>query len=185
MIQINLQNRDSHISYCFSVAQLCPTLCNPMDCSMPGFPVLHNLPEFAQTHSLNQWCHPTISSSVVPFFSCLQSFSASGFFLMSQLFTSGQNIGASALVSILQMNIQGWLLLGLTDLFAVQEALKSLFQHHTSKTSVLWCSAYSPTLTSIHDYWKTHSFDYMDLCQQSNAYFCSVLNSGECSQLAK
>ena len=54
-------------------AQLCLTLCNPVNCSMPGFLVLHYLLELAQTHALSRWCHPTISSSVIPFSSCLQS----------------------------------------------------------------------------------------------------------------
>ena len=66
---------------------------------------------------LSQWCHPAISSSVIPFSSCLQSFPASGSFQMSQLFTSGdQNVGVSASTSVLPMNIQDWFLLGLTDL---------------------------------------------------------------------
>ena len=68
-----------------------------MYCNTPGFPVLDYLPEFAQTHTLSQWCHPTISYSVIPFSSCLQSFPVSGSFLMCQLFASGgQSIGASA-----------------------------------------------------------------------------------------
>ena len=54
------------------------------------------------------------------------------------------------------------------DLLAVQGTLKSLLQHHSSKVSILQCSAYSPTLTSIHDHWKNHSLDWMDLCGQSN-----------------
>ena len=57
------------------------------------------------------------------------------------------------------------------DLLAVQRALKSLLQHHSSKASILWCPAslfYCPALTSIHDYWKNQSFDYTDLCRQSN-----------------
>ena len=82
-----------------SVTQSCPTLCDPMDCSTPGLPVHHQLPEFTQTH-----VHPAISSSVIPFSSCLQSFPASGSFPMSQFFASGgQSIGVSALV--LPMNI--------------------------------------------------------------------------------
>ena len=111
-----------------------------------------------------QW-HPTISPSVIPFSSCLQSFPASGTFPMSRLFTSGdQNIGASASASVIPMNIQDWFPLGLTGLisFLVQGTLKSLLQHHSSKASVLQCSAffvYGPALTSIHDYWKIHSFD--------------------------
>ena len=107
------------------------------------------------------WCHPTISSSVVPFPSCFQSFPASGSFLMSQFFTSGsQSIGASA--SVLPMNIQlisfriDWF-----DLLAVQGTLKRLLQHCSSKESIVCCSAffYNPTFTSIHEYWKNHSFD--------------------------
>jgi len=138
-----------------------PTLCDPMDCSMPSFPVLHHLLEFAQIHvhwvgdaiymqflfssaqfslsvmsdslrphglqharppcpsstpgarsnscPLSRWCHPTISSSVVPFSSCPQSFPASGSFQMSQLFASGgQSIAVSASTSVLPMNIQDW-----------------------------------------------------------------------------
>ena len=68
-----------------SVAQPCPTLCDPMDCSTPGLPVHHQLPEFTQAHPLSQWCHPTISSSIVPFSSHLQSFPASGSFQESVL----------------------------------------------------------------------------------------------------
>ena len=94
---------------------------------------------------LNWWCHPTISSSVVPFFSHLQSFSASGSIPVSQFFTSGgQSTGASASASVLPMNIQGWFPLG-SDwlvLLAVQGTLKSLLQHHSSKASVLRCLAF-------------------------------------------
>ena len=69
--------------------------------------VLHHLPGFAQTHLLSQWCHPAISSSVLPFSSCLQSFTASGSFLKSRLFASGgQSIGVSASASVIPMNIQ-------------------------------------------------------------------------------
>ena len=82
--------------------------------------------------------HPTISSSVVPFSPCLQSFPASQSFPMSQFFTSGgQKIGASA--SVLPMNIQDWfpLVFDWFDCLAVQGTLKSLFQHHSSKASIL------------------------------------------------
>ena len=90
-----------------SVAQLCPTLCNPMDCSKPGFPVHHQLPgTYSNSHPLSWWCHPTILSSVIPFSSCPQSFPASGNFQMSQFFASGgPSIGASASASVLPMNI--------------------------------------------------------------------------------
>ena len=88
---------------------------------MLGFPVFHHLPEFAQTHvPLSRWCHPIISSSAI-LFSCLQTFPASGYFPVRQFFTSGgQNIRASALASVLPMNIQGWFLLGLTGLISLQ-----------------------------------------------------------------
>ena len=93
-----------------SLNQSCLTLCDPMDCSMLGFPVLHCLPEFYQTpvHWV-QWCHPTISSSIAFFSCCPKSFPASGSFLMSWLFPSGgQSIGALASASALPVNIQGW-----------------------------------------------------------------------------
>ena len=84
----------------------------------------------------------SISSSVVPFSSCLQSFPASRSFPMSQFFASdGQSIGVSASASVLLMNVQGWFPLGLTDLLAVQGTLKSLLQD-CKKASILWCSAF-------------------------------------------
>ena len=91
-----------------SVAQSCLTLCDPMDGSTPGLPVHHQLPEFTQTLCpLSRWCHPTISSSVAPFFSCLPSFPVSGSFQMSQFFSSGgQSTGVSASASVLPVNIQ-------------------------------------------------------------------------------
>ena len=91
---------------------------------------------------LHQWCHPAMSSSDVLFF-CPQSFTKSETFPTSQLITSGdQNTGASALASVLAVNIQGWFPLRLTDLLAVQGTLRSLLQHHSSKASILWCSAF-------------------------------------------
>ena len=95
---------------------------------------------------LSWWCHPTTSSSVVPFSSCPQSFPASRSFPMSQLFTSGgQSTGVSASTSVLPMNTQDWSPLGWDwlDLLAVQGTLKSLLQHHSSKASILRCSAFS------------------------------------------
>ena len=99
-----------------SVTQSCRTLFDPMDCSTPGFPVLHHLPELAETqvHWISDG-HPTISSSVVPFSSCLQSFSASGSFQTRQFLASGgQSVGASASASVLPVNIQDWSPLGWT-----------------------------------------------------------------------
>ena len=116
--------------------------CDPMDCSMPGSSVLYYLPEFAQihVHQVTDAIQPSISSSIVPFSSCSQSFPASGSFPKSQLFTSdGQSIGASVSASVFPVNIQDWFPSGLAGLISLQSKglLKSLFQHHTLKTSVL------------------------------------------------
>ena len=98
-----------------SVAQSCPTLCDPMNCSMPGLPVHHQLPEYTNSCPLTRCCHPTISSSVFPFSSCPQFFPASGSFQMSQLLPSGgQSIGVSASTWVLSMNTQDWPPLGWT-----------------------------------------------------------------------
>ena len=104
---------------------------------------------------LSQWCYPTISSSVVPFSSCPQSFLASGSFPMSQLFTSGsQSIGVSALTSVLPMNIQDWSPWSPRD---SQES--SPTPQFKSINSLVLSFPHSPTLTSIHDHWKNHSPD--------------------------
>ena len=103
---------------------------------------------------LNQWCHPTISSSVAHF-SYPQYFSASGSFPVSWLFPSdGQSIGASASASILPMNIQGWFLLELTGLISLQSkglSRPSIALQLESINSLVH-SVHGPTLTSIHDY---------------------------------
>ena len=93
----------------------------------------------------SQWCHPTISSSVVPFSSCLQSWPAAGPFPISQFFTSGgQSIEVSASASVLPMNIQDWSPLGCTGWISLQSKRlsKSILQHHSSKASILWRSAF-------------------------------------------
>ena len=92
-----------------SVTQLCQALCDSMDCSTPGLPVPSPTPRaYPNSCPLSWWCHPTISSSVIPFSSCSQSFPASESFQMSQPFvTGGQSIGVSASTSVLPMNTQG------------------------------------------------------------------------------
>ena len=129
-----------------SVAQWCLTLCDSMDWSTPDSPVHHQLLKITNSCPSSQWCHPTISSSVVPFSSCLWSFPASGSFPRSQLFTSGgQSIGVSASALVLPMNIQDWFPLdldGLVGSLCCQRTLKSLLQHHSSKASILWRSAF-------------------------------------------
>ena len=103
-----------------SVTQSCPTLCDPMDCSVAPCPA-PTPGAYSTSCPSRQWCHPTISSSVIPFSSCLKSFLASGFFPVSQFFTSGgQSIGVSASASVLPMNIQDWFLLGLTRWISLQ-----------------------------------------------------------------
>ena len=90
---------------------------------------------------LSHWCHPTSSSSAVPFFSCPQSFPASGSFPKSQCFTSGgQSIGVSASASVLLMNIQDWFPLGWTGWISLHS--KGLLRVHSSKASILWSSAF-------------------------------------------
>ena len=133
-------------------------------------------------YSLSQWCHPTISTSVIPFPSYLQSFPASGSFRESVLhirwpkyWSFSSSISPSNEYSGLVSFKIDWF-----DLLAVQGTLKSL-QHHSSKASILWCSAFFMVQLShpINDYWKNHSFDYMDLCQQSNvSAFNTILTSG-------
>ena len=112
---------------------------------------------------LSQWCHPIISSSVIFFSSCLQSFPASGSFQISWFFESGgPNIGVSASASILPMNIQDWLPLGLTGLISLQsKELSRVFSNATVQKHQFFSVQllYGPTLTSIHDYWKNNSFD--------------------------
>ena len=127
---------------------------------------------YSNSSLLSQWCHPTTSSSVVPFSPHLQSFPASGSFPRSQLFASGdQSIGVSASASDLEMNIQDWFPLGRTGWISLQsKGLSRVFSKNTvqSISSLVLSFLYSPTLTSIHDYWKNHSFDSTDLCWQSN-----------------
>ena len=126
------------------LAKSCPTLCDPKDCSMPGFPVLCYLLEWLKFMSTESVMLPTISYCAALFSFCLQSFPASGSFPMSQLFTSGgQSIGTSASASVLPTNIQGWFPLRLTGWISLQsKELSSLLQHHNSKASILWHSAF-------------------------------------------
>ena len=117
-----------------SVSQLCLTLCDPMDYSVKGLPVDHQLPEFySNSCSLSRWCHLTISSSVVHFSFRLQSFPASGSFLMNWLFASGgQSIGVSASTSVLPMNTQDWSPFGWTDWMSLQsKGLSRVFSNTT------------------------------------------------------
>ena len=146
-----------------SVAQSCQTLCDPMDCSTPGFPVLHQLLEFTQTHV--RWVSDAIQPSH-PLLSLSPAFSLSQHQGLFQCVSSSHQV-AKVLEFQLQHQSFQWIFrtdflrMEWLDLLAVQRTLKSLLQHHSSKASILQCSAFfrSPTLTSIHDYWRNHSFN--------------------------
>ena len=154
------------------VVQSCPAVCTPWQHARLCCPSLS--PRVCSNPCpLSQWCHPTASSSVTLFSSCLPSFPASGSFPMSWLFAwGGQSVGASASASVLPVNIQGWFSLGLTGLisFSSRDSQESspapqLESINSSALSLL----YGATLISIYDYWKNHSFDCMDHCWQSDS----------------
>ena len=129
-----------------SVTQSSPTIWDPMNHSTPGFPVHHQLPESTQTHV--HWVGDALSSYVIPFSSCPQSFPASGSFQMSQLFASGgQSIGVSASASVLPMNTQDWSPLGWTCWISLQsKGLSRVFSNTTVQkhqfSSILLYSAF-------------------------------------------
>ena len=144
-----------------SVAQSCPTLCDPMDCSMPGFSVHYQLLALAQTYVLQaggaiQPSHPLSSPS--PTFNLSQH---QGFSSKSVLHIRWPKYWSFSL-SLSPSNEHPGLIsfrMDWLDLLAVQGTLKSLLQHHSSKASILQRSAFFTVLTSIHDYWKNHGFD--------------------------
>ena len=175
------------IYICYSVAKLYLTLCNPMDCSTPGSPVLHYLLEFAQTHV--HWVSDAIQPSYplllpsplalnFPQHKCL-------LWWKSQLFTSGsQRIGASALVSVLPMNIQGWFPLGLTTLISLlSKGLSRVFSRSTVQKHQFFGA--QPSLSSkghidIHFYILFHydlsqDIGYSSLYYPIGPYSLSIL----------
>ena len=148
---------------CCLVAKLWMTLFDPMDYSI-RLPCPSPSPRVCSNSCLlSRWCHPTISSSVTSFSSCPQSFPASGSSPMSQFIASGgQSSGAPPSVSVLPMNIQDWFPPGLTGLSRCsprdsQESFST--PRFKSVNSSVLSFVYGPTLTSIHHYWKSHSFD--------------------------
>ena len=156
-----------------SVTQSCLTLCNPMDCSRPGLPVHHQLPELSQTHvhwvsDAIQPSHPLSSPSSLPsIFPSIRVFSNE-----SILRTSQPKYWSFSFSISLSMKIRDWFPLECTGWIppAVQGTPKNLLQHHSSKASILWHSAFFivqlsyPYMTTG----KNHSFDWTDLCWQSN-----------------
>ena len=113
-----------------SVAQSCPTLCNPINRSTPVLPVHHQLPGvYSHSCPSSRWCHPAISSSVISFSSCPQSLPESQSFQMSQLFTcGGQSTRVSASASVLPMNTQDWSPLGSTGWISLQSKGLSIYK---------------------------------------------------------
>ena len=156
-----------------SVAQSCLTLCNPMNRSTPSLPVHNQLLEFTQTHvhrvgDAIQPSHPLLSASPAPNPSQHQG--------LFQWVSSSYQV-AKLLVFQLQHQFFQWILglisfrIDCFNLLAVQGTLKSLPLHHCLKASVLWHLAYGPTLQSVHDYWKNHSFNWTP----KNWYFWVVV----------
>ena len=152
-----------------------------MDCSTPGFSVLPHLLDLAKIHV--HWADDAIQPSypVIPISSCHQSFPASGSFLMSQLFAlGGQSIGASTSASIPVMNIKDWFPSGLTGLISLlSKGLLRVFSNTTVWKHQLFSTQPSSrtTLTSIHDYWINHSFDYMDFVRKVMSLLFNMLPS--------
>ena len=150
------------LSWVQFIAQLCLTLCNPMDCSTPGHPVYHQIPELTQSHVhqvsvATQPSHPLSSPSPPAF-----TLQASESFPVIQFFTSvGHSIGASASASVRPMNIQDWFPLGLTSLISLlSKGLSRVFSNTTvQKHQFFSTHLCGSTITSIHDYWKNHSFN--------------------------
>ena len=158
---------------CCSVSKSCLTATPLTAVHQPSlsFTVSWSLLRLHQVNlSIKLMMPSNISSSVIPFSSCPQCFSASGSFPMSQLFTSGgPSIGASA--SVLPMNIQDWFPLGLIGLIPLlSKGLSRVFSNTTVRKDQFFGVQhfYNPSVISVYDYWKNHNFDYTDLCQQSN-----------------
>ena len=136
-----------------SVAQSCPTLCDPMNHSTPGLPVHHQLPEITQTHvhRVSDAIQP--SHPLSPSFSCPQSLPASGSFPKSQLFAwGGESIGLSASASVLPMNTQDWSPLGWTGWISLQsKGLTRVFSNTTvQKHQYFWAQLSSQSNSHIH-----------------------------------
>ena len=145
-----------------SVAQSWPTLCNPMDCSMPGFPDHHQLPEFAQIMYIELvmpsnhliLCHPLLLlPSIFPSIRVFSSESVLHIRWPKDWSFSFSICPSNKYSGLISFRIDSF------DFLAVQGTLKSLVQHHSSKASILWHSAFFLVQLSIHDYWKNHSFD--------------------------
>ena len=132
--------------------QSCPTLYDSMDCSTPGLPEA-----YSNSCPSSSWYHPTISSCVVPFSSCLQSFPASGSFPLSPFFSSGgQSIGVSALASVLPMNTQEWSPLGWSGWTSLQsKKLSRVFSNTTVQKHQFFSTQFFFKVQLSHPYMTT------------------------------
>ena len=140
-----------------SVAQSCLTLCNPKNRSTPGLPVYHQLPEYSDSRPSSRWCHPAISSSVIPFSSCPESLPASESFPMSQLFSwGGQSTGVSALASCPPKKSQGWSPSEWTGGISLQsKGLSRVFSNTTVQKHQFFSAQLSSQSNShIHTWWQ-------------------------------
>ena len=137
-----------------SIAQSCPTLATPWIAERPPYPS-PTPGVYSNSFPSSQWCHPAVSSSVVPFSSCPQSLPASGSFLMSQLFAwGGQSIGASASASVLPMNTQDWCPLGWTGWISLQsKGLSRVFSNTTVQKHQFFGAQLSSQSNSHIDTW--------------------------------
>ena len=149
--------------YDISSVQSCPILLRPHGLQHTRFPCTSTTPGACSNSCPScQQYHPTISSSIFPFSSCLQFFPAPGAFQMSQLFASGcQNIGVSTSISLLPMNTQDWTTLGWTGLIFLQsKGLSRVFSNTTVQKYQFFGTQLSPQSNSHPcDYWKNHSLD--------------------------
>ena len=158
-----VRGQDFHTHQFSSVAQSCLILCDPKNCSTPGLPVHHQLPEFTQTHPSSQWWHPVTSFSVIPSSSCPQSLLASESFPISQLFAGvGKVLEFQLHHHSLQRNsranlLQNGLVGSPCSPRDPQES--SPTPHFKNIDSSVLSFLHSPTLTSIYDHWKNHSLD--------------------------
>ena len=152
-----------------SVPQSCPTLCDPMGCSMPGFPVHHQLPSLLKLMSIKLMipsnhlilcCPLLLLPSIIP---SIRGFSNESVLCIRwpKYWSFNFRVSPSNKYSGLISFRLDWL-----DLLAVQGTLKNLLQHHSSNASILWCSTFFIVQLSHpgHDSWRNHSFDSMDLC---------------------
>ena len=157
--------------HCCSVAKLCPTLCDPMNCSMPGFPDLYYLPEFAQTHvhwvgDAIQPSHPLPSPSP-PTFNLSQHQGLLHWVSCSHQVATVLELQLQSFQWIFRVDfLQDWLVGSSCSPRDSQES--SPTPQFKSINSLVLSFPYGPTLTSIHDYWKSHSFDYLDLSWQTD-----------------